>query len=140
MRRASSVTLEGRERCLSALRSVIAAQNVLGVPQILGHMFALLLFTLLATGLALCLARRRRARLDNLPPGLGVWVTDVESTEARAARRCGLTRQVRVCLRPGRGCFESDELVREVRYQSELTGAIVRMDPEEVLKRPRASR
>ncbi len=61
---------------------------------------------------------------------------------ARSARACGLIRQERTSLRPAPGrCFpRRDELVREVRYRSELTGAVVRMDPEEVVKLSRAAR
>jgi hypothetical protein len=104
-------------------------------------MFVLLvLFTLFAVGLAMALSSKRPAPPDELLHDLGVWKTDVESASARSARACGLRRQERVCLRPARGLFRGGELVREVRYLSELTLAVVRTEQDEIVKLPRAVR
>ena len=101
----------------------------------------LLLLVFLVIALALGLAVRRPAAPSWLPPDLGVWKNDVESVSARSARACGLLRQERLCLRPARGrILGSDELVREVRYRSELTGAVVRVEPDQVVKLSRAVR
>lgn len=85
-------------------------------------------------------AEQRFGVLEELPPDLGVWKTESDSPAALAADAYGLRRQVRVYLRPGRGWFGRDQLVRQVRYRNGETNEIVRVDPEEVLKRRRIRR
>lgn len=70
--------------------------------------------------------------LEALPEDVGKWVTDEESEEGKAAVREGLRRQVRYWHDPGK-----DRLVKQVRYKNPATGAIARVEPEEVIKRRR---
>jgi hypothetical protein len=84
-------------------------------------------------------ARERFGELETLPGELGKWGTDEMSSEARAARAEGLAREVRVC-RDTAGGFGANRLLRQVRYRSIESGEIVRVDPDEVVKRRRVRR
>ena len=69
--------------------------------------------------------------LEELPADLGQWKAD-ESPNAE-----GLTREVRHIFSEGSGLFSSGKLVRQVRYRDPSNGEIVRVDPEEIIKRKR---
>lgn len=70
--------------------------------------------------------------LEPLPPDVGHWSADTESTEGRAAARDGLVREVRHFFYESGG-----KLVLQVRYKHRETGAIVRVEPEQTVKRKR---
>jgi hypothetical protein len=108
----------------------------------------LFLIAMLGAGLYLTLilrlvpgaAEERLGALEELPPDLGLWKTDETSALAQSARAEGLIRQVRVCLQASDGLFSSERLTRQTRYCDVTTHEIVRVDPEEVLKRRRIRR
>jgi hypothetical protein len=81
-------------------------------------------------------ARERFGQLEALPDELGKWRLDEKSAEARAARAEGLARELRVCQDTGGG-FGANKLLRQVRYRSIESGEIVRVEPDEVVKRRR---
>lgn len=70
--------------------------------------------------------------LEPLPPDVGRWSADTESTEGRAASRDGLVREVRHFFYEN-----SKKLVLQVRYKQKDTGEIVRVEPEQPVKRKR---
>lgn len=68
--------------------------------------------------------------LEPLPTDLGIWKAEAGSDAAHAAHSEGLTREMRLFLDQGR-------LLRQVRYRNTATGAIVRADKDQVVKRRR---
>jgi hypothetical protein len=70
--------------------------------------------------------------LEALPQDVGKWVTDSETEAGKTAIAQGLRREVRYWHEPGQ-----KHLVKQVRYKNPATGAIVRVEPEEVIKRRR---
>jgi cadmium resistance protein CadD (predicted permease) len=70
--------------------------------------------------------------LEPLPPDLGIWKADSESTAGRAAAANGLTREVRYYFYETRS-----QLVQQVRHRNPITGEIVRTERDEVIKRRR---
>jgi hypothetical protein len=77
-------------------------------------------------------AEERFGRLE-LPPDLGKWRPDEESTEAARAAEDGLKREVRMLFESDAGLFRRGRLTRQVRYRSRETNAIVRVEPDEVV-------
>ena len=70
--------------------------------------------------------------LEPLPPDVGRWSADADSVQGRAAVREGLVREVRHFF------YENNKkLVLQVRYKHKDTGEIVRVDPEQPVKRKR---
>jgi hypothetical protein len=70
--------------------------------------------------------------LEALPVDVGKWCIDTESTEGKAAMQQGLRREVRYWHDPAK-----DRLVKQARYKNPATSAIVRVEPEEVIRRKR---
>jgi hypothetical protein len=70
--------------------------------------------------------------LEALPEDLGKWVVDDQTEEGKAAVRTGVRREVRFWHDPSR-----DRLLKQTRYRNPATGAITRVDPEQVIKRRR---
>src|SRR6478735_5442424 len=66
---------------------------------------------------------RRFGVREPLPPDVGKWTLDNESPEGEAASRSGTQREVRLFYDPHR---RGTKLVRQVRYRSITTNAIVR--------------
>jgi hypothetical protein len=70
--------------------------------------------------------------LEPLPPNVGQWATDSESEAGRSAAREGLVREVRHYF------YENGaKLVLQVRYRNKDGGDIVRVEPEQSVKRKR---
>src|SRR4051812_22545537 len=70
--------------------------------------------------------------LEPLPPDVGQWHADSESAEGRGAAGQGLVREVRHYF------YEhGKKLVLQVRYKHKDTGEIVRVEPEQPVKRKR---
>jgi hypothetical protein len=70
---------------------------------------------------------RRVGRLEPLPPDIGKWKEDVDSDLAKEAALGGLRREVRLFHDPRAG---DSTLLRQVRYRSVATHAIVRAEPD----------
>jgi hypothetical protein len=75
-------------------------------------------------------AEQRLGVLEALPANLGQWQSDGETDD-------GLAREVRHIFHEGSGLFAQGKLVRQVRYRDGASGEIVRVDPEQVVKRKR---
>jgi hypothetical protein len=75
--------------------------------------------------------------LEPLPFNVGKWSIDAESEEGRAAAERGLTREERLFHDPSGGFLGRERLVRQVRYRSRATNAIVRVDPDVPVRRRR---
>lgn len=70
--------------------------------------------------------------LEPLPPDVGKWHADTESAEGRGATGQGQVREVRHYF------YEhGSKLVLQVRYKQKDTGEIVRVEPEQPVKRKR---
>lgn len=69
---------------------------------------------------------------EALPDDVGRWKTDLESESGRAAQKRGEKREVRLYHNPN----AENKLIRQVRYRNALN-EIVRVEPDEVLKRKR---
>jgi hypothetical protein len=70
--------------------------------------------------------------LEPLPPDVGKWSADTESEAGRHAAKDGLVREVRHYYYENGG-----KLVLQVRYKQKDTGNIVRVEPEQAVKRKR---
>jgi hypothetical protein len=70
--------------------------------------------------------------LEPLPADVGRWKTDAESEAATRAAREGLLREERLYFYEASG-----KLVLQVRYRQQETGDIVRVEPEQAVKRRR---
>lgn len=70
--------------------------------------------------------------LEPLPPDVGTWKVDDSSELAARARADGLVREVRHYYYEGK-----NKLVRQVRYKQADSGDIVRVEPDEIVKRKR---
>ncbi len=70
--------------------------------------------------------------LEPLPKDLGVWQADDESEAGKAARERGEIREVRLLFDE-----QKSRLTRQARYRSASSDEVVRIDPEEVVKRRR---
>ncbi len=74
----------------------------------------------------------RMGVLEALPADVGHWKTDEESKAGRAATAEGLVRETRHYFYEANG-----KLVLQARYKRAATGEIVRVDPDEPVKRRR---
>jgi hypothetical protein len=74
----------------------------------------------------------RMGVLEPLPPDVGTWKVDETSDAAVRARAEGLVREVRHFYYEGKS-----KLVLQVRYKQPDSGDIVRVEPEEPVKRKR---
>ena len=79
------------------------------------------------------MAEQRLGRLE-LPPDLGKWQLDQDSAEAEQAKAEGLKREVRMLWDEHAGFLRRGRLLRQVRYRSLETNAIVRVEPDSVVK------
>jgi hypothetical protein len=110
-------------------------------------MFYVFLLIVAAAGIAIYLlfilrevpgaAEERLGRLEDLPPDLGQWKSDGDSSEGKAAIERGERREVRFFFDQTGGGFRGGRLLRQVRYRSAETNEILRADPDEVIKRKR---
>jgi hypothetical protein len=82
-------------------------------------------------------AEQRLGKLEELPADLGQWVVDDDSDAAGQARAEGLKREVRVLQDSDASLFSGGRLLRQVRYRNAETNEIVRVEPDEVIKRKR---
>ena len=73
---------------------------------------------------------QRLGVLEDLPPDLGQWKAD-EKAEG------GQIREVRHIYHEGSGLLSAGKLIRQVRYRDQASGEIVRVEPEEIIKRKR---
>lgn len=69
---------------------------------------------------------------EPLPGDLGVWKADEASPEGKAALASGELREVRTLFEEERNRF-----IRQARYRNQLSGEIVRVEPDEMIKRRR---
>lgn len=80
-------------------------------------------------------AEERLGVMEPLPEDVGEWKIDAESSDARGAAAEGLRRETRTFYDEARR-----SLLRQARYRSIETGDIVRVEPDELLKRKRVKR
>ncbi|HVJ22221.1 MAG TPA: hypothetical protein VM686_42740, partial [Polyangiaceae bacterium] len=76
---------------------------------------------------------QRLGVLEDLPADLGHWKAEEETADGRI-------REVRHILHEGSGLFSPGKLIHQVRYRDKASGEIVRVEPEEVVKRKRIKR
>lgn len=74
----------------------------------------------------------RMGVLEPLPPDVGQWRADTESEAGRKAAGEGLSREVRHYFYENGG-----KLVLQIRYKQKDTGEIVRVEPDQPVKRKR---
>ena len=70
--------------------------------------------------------------LEPLPEDLNVWKIDDDSPDGKRAREQGEIREVRTLFEEERA-----RLVRQVRYRRAVSDEIVRVEPEQIVKRRR---
>jgi hypothetical protein len=76
--------------------------------------------------------------LEALPEDVGKWKIDEDSEEGKEAAAKGLKREVRIFHdQSASGMLSSGKLIRQVRYRNRATNAVVRVDPDEPVKRKR---
>lgn len=80
-------------------------------------------------------AEERLGVMEPLPEDVGEWKLDAESADARGAAEQGLRRETRTFYDEARR-----RLLRQARYRSVETGDIVRVEPDELVKRKRIKR
>jgi hypothetical protein len=85
-------------------------------------------------------AEQRLGQLEPLPEDIGRWKPDTESTEGLASMEQGLRREVRTIYDEPRGTLRAGRLLKQTRYRSVESNEIVRVDPEQVVKRRRIKR
>lgn len=85
-------------------------------------------------------AEQRLGVLEPLPKDLGQWHVDETSPEAEAAQAEGQLREVRHIYTEAQGLLGQGRLVRQVRYVDRENGEIVRVEPEQIVKRRRIKR
>src|SRR5262245_60606169 len=84
------------------------------------------------------LVEQRFGVLEALPDDVGKWESDDQSDEGKAAASRGLRREERLFHDPNaRGFGAGGKLVRQVRYRNRATDEIVKVEPDEVVKRKR---
>ena len=108
-------------------------------------MFYLFLLAVAAIGFAIYLLfflnnvpgamEERLGVYEALPPDVGQWSVDSDSEQGRLAAVEGLRREVRTFFEESKG-----RLLRQVRYRNAETNAIVRVEPDEVMRRRRVRR
>jgi hypothetical protein len=82
-------------------------------------------------------AEERLGVLEPLPPDVGRWRTDTDSSEGRAALERGQRREERLYFEEGKGLFGAGKLWRQVRYRNMHDNAIVHVEPDLHVKRRR---
>jgi len=75
-------------------------------------------------------AEQRLGVLEALPQDLGQWKNDGQTED-------GLVREVRHIFHEGSGLFSQGKLIRQVRYRDAKSSEIVKVEPEQVIKRRR---
>lgn len=81
------------------------------------------------------LVEQRFGVLEALPENINQWAVDEESAEGKEAASKGLKREVRMFHDSHNG-----KLLRQVRYRNRATNQVVRVEPDEVVKRKRVRR
>jgi hypothetical protein len=94
------------------------------------------IYLLLVVGLFPGLKEERFGVLEPLPPNLGQWEPDVESEAGRAAAAAGQRREQRFVFEAG-GLMGAGKLLRQARLRETTSNQIVRVLPDEVIKRRR---
>lgn len=75
---------------------------------------------------------------EALPDDIGKWKVDEESEEGKASVARGLKREERLFHDPNAGGFMGGgKLVRQVRYRNRATNEIVKVEPDEPVRRKR---
>jgi hypothetical protein len=96
------------------------------------------IYAFLVQGSVPGLVEQRFGVLEALPDDVGKWKSDDESEEGKAAAARGLRREERLFHDPNaRGFSGGGKLVRQVRYRNRATNEIVKVEPDEVVKRKR---
>lgn len=96
------------------------------------------IYAFLVQGAVPGLAEQRFGVLESLPADVGKWKTDDESEEGKAAAARGLRREERLFHDPNaRGFGSGGKLVRQVRYRNRATNEIVKVEPDELVRRKR---
>jgi len=81
---------------------------------------------------------QRLGVLEALPADVGKWRDDEDSEEGKAAAARGLKRETRLFHDPNAGGFlGGGKLLRQVRYRNRATNEIVKVEPDEPVKRKR---
>ncbi len=83
------------------------------------------------------LVEQRFGVLEALPPDINQWKVDEESEEGKQAISQGLKREVRLFHDAHGGLGGGGRLIRQVRYRNRATNQVVRVEPDEVVKRKR---
>lgn len=83
------------------------------------------------------LVEQRFGVLEALPENINQWTVDDDSEEGKQATAQGLKREVRLFHDASGGAFGGGRLLRQVRYRNRATNAVVRVEPDEVVKRKR---
>lgn len=84
------------------------------------------------------LVEQRFGVLESLPQDIGKWKTDEDSDDGKAAVARGLKREERLFYDPNAGGFlGGGKLVRQVRFRNRATNEIVKVEPDEPVKRKR---
>jgi hypothetical protein len=91
---------------------------------------------LFVAGLFPGLKEERFGVLEPLPSDLGKWQVDAETEAGRAATAAGQKREVRLLFEEG-GLIGSGKLTRQARLRDAATNEIVRILPDEPVKRRR---
>jgi hypothetical protein len=91
---------------------------------------------LFIAGLFPGLKEERFGVLEPLPPNLGQWRADLDSDAGRAASADGKKREVRFLFEEG-GLFSSGKLLLQSRLRDATTNEILRVLPDEIVKRKR---
>lgn len=78
------------------------------------------------------LVEQRFGVLEALPENINQWMVDEESAEGQEAASKGLKREVRMFHDA-----QSGKVLRQVRYRNRATNQVVRVEPDEVVKRKR---
>ncbi len=77
-------------------------------------------------------SEQRFGKLEELPPDVGKWKPDPDSPEGRAAAAEGLRRETRHWFDS-----EKNRLLFQARYRSAESNEIVRVEPDQLVKRKR---
>lgn len=84
------------------------------------------------------LVEQRFGVLEALPEDINQWKVDEESEEGKQAVAQGLKREVRLFHDAhGGGLGGGGKLIRQVRYKNRATNQVVRVEPDQVVKRKR---
>lgn len=79
----------------------------------------------------------RLGSLEPLPPDVGKWVTDDDSSDGRAALARGQIREVRHLEGSAAGLMSKPHLIKQVRYRDAASGEVERVEPEQRVPRKR---